>query len=558
MKFIEFAEICEKLEGITSNLEITKVVSQLLQDTDELKIVPRFIMGRIFPAWSAEELGVGPSLLYDAIAMATGTKRGQIKGVVRQRGDVGMACEDLCARRVQQPLFSSELTVKQVYRNFKSIAQLEGKRSQKRKVRMLAELFISAKPKEARYIARLVLEELRIGVGEGTVRDAIANAFGIPVNLVERGYMLTNDFGLVAVTAKEGVEGLECLDIKPGRPVKIMLAQVAESKEAAIEEMGEVAIEWKYDGARMQIHKMDGEVQLYSRKLENITKSLPDIVNLIKKDVTFKRAILDGEVIAIGEDGKPRPFQDILRRLRRKYDVEQMAKEIPFLLSLFDVLYDGQSLIDSTLIERRKVLDSSIKTKHSSKIIVAPQTITSDIAVIDSIYKEALSAGHEGVMIKNPKSTYTPGKRGKNWLKIKPVMETLDLAVIGAGWGEGRRANLIGSYSLACREEDTNELLGIGRVGTGITDEKLAELTELFKDLIISEIGKEIDIKPEIVFEIAYEEIQKSQNYESGFALRFPRLISIRSDKSMEDVDSVQRVQELYGKQKGRGVDRKV
>lgn len=558
MKFIEFAEICEKLESITSNLEITRVVSQLLQDTDDLEIVTRFIMGRIFPAWSAEELGMGPSLLYDAIAMATGAKGERIKEVVRQKGDVGMACEELCARRIQQPLFSGELSVDRVYRNFKIISQVEGKKSQKRKVRMLAELFISAKPKEARYIARLVLEELRIGVGEGTVRDAIANAFGVSVDSVEKGYMLTNDFGLVAVTAKDGVGGLDCVDIEPGRPVKMMLAQVAESIEVAIEEMGEAAIEWKYDGARIQIHKIGDEVQLYSRKLENVTKSLPDIVNFIKKDVTFKRAILDGEVIAIDEDGKPRPFQDILRRFRRKYDVEQMAKEIPFHLCLFDVLYDGKSLIDLALVERRKFLEKCIRTKHSSKIIVAPQLITGNLTVVERIYQEALSAGHEGVMIKNPKSAYTPGKRGKNWLKIKPVMETLDLVVTGAEWGEGRRSNFIGSYSLACRDVDTSGLLGIGRVGTGITDEQLAELTELFKELIISEIGKEIDIQPEVVFEIAYEEIQKSQNYESGFALRFPRLIGIRSDKSAEDVDSVQRVRELYGKQKGRGITRRI
>ncbi|MDI6902273.1 MAG: ATP-dependent DNA ligase [Methanocellales archaeon] len=558
MKFIEFAETCEKLEGITSNLEMTRIVSQLLQDTDELEIVTHFIMGRIFPAWSAEELGMGPSLLYDAIAMATGADKGRIKEVVRQRGDVGLACEELCSRRVQRPLFSGELTVEQVYRNFESIAQAGGKGSQKRKFRMLADLFGSAKPKEARYIARLVLEELRIGVGEGTVRDAIARAFDVSADLVERGYMLTNDLGLVAATAKEGAEGLEQLGIEPGKPIKMMLAQVAESMEGAIEEMEKAAIEWKYDGARMQIHKMDGEVQLYSRKLENVTKSLPDIVNLIKKDVTFKRAILDGEVIAIGEDGKPRPFQDILRRFRRKYDVEQMVKEIPFHLSLFDVLYDGQSLIDFPLSERRKILEKSLRAKHSSKIIVAPQIVTSDLTVADGIYQEALSAGHEGVMIKNPKSAYTPGKRGKNWLKIKPVMETLDLAVIGAEWGEGRRANLIGSYLLACRDVATGELLGIGRVGTGITDEQLAELTELFKALIVSEIGKEIDLKPEIVFEIAYEEIQKSPNYESGFALRFPRLISVRSDKSVGEADSMQRVRELYEKQKGRGTTREV
>ncbi|MDI6888520.1 MAG: ATP-dependent DNA ligase [Methanocellales archaeon] len=547
MKFIEFASVCEKIEGTTSNLEMTKIVAQFLKNADDLEIVTRFIIGSVFPAWSPEELGVGPSLLYNAVSMSTGVKEAQVKDMVRNLGDTGLTCEKLCEKRVQRTLLPTELTTMQVYKNFEAIARTTGKGSQKKKAKMLADLFGSAKPKEARYIARLVLEELRIGVGEGIVRDAIALAFDVPKNEVERAYMLTNDLGMVAATAKKGVKELKKLDITPGRPVKMMLAQVAKSMESAIDEMKEAAIEWKYDGARVQIHKVNDDVTLFSRRLENVTKSLPDVTDVIRDVVVYKQVILEGEAIAIGEDGRPRPFQDILKRFRRKYDIGQMVKEIPLHLTLFDALYvNGKSLIHKPLSERRRVLEKSLKKKEDPKINVTPQTVTNDVKVVEGIYKEALSAGHEGVMLKNPKSAYTPGKRGKNWLKVKPMAETLDLVVTGGMWGEGRRANFIGSYLLACRDPATGDLLSIGRVGTGMTDEQLAELTGLFKDLIVSEKGKDIELKPEIVFEVGYEEIQKSPNYDSGFALRFPRLISIREDKSVEDADSIERVQELY------------
>lgn len=553
MKFIEFAEICEKLESVTSNLEMATIVSKFLKNADNLDIVTRFIEGSIFPAWSPEELSIGPSLLYDAIAMATGAKKRQVKAGVRELGDAGLACERLCEKKMQRPLFTGELTVKHVYKSFEAISRAGGKGSQKKKTKMLADLFGSARPKEARYIARLVLEELRIGVGEGIVRDAIVQAFDISKDEVERAYMLTNDLGLVAVTAKKGVKELRRLDIKPGRPIKMMLAQIAKGLEGTIKDMGEAALECKYDGARVQIHKTDDDIILYSRRLKNITKSLPDIVDMLKDGVSFKQVILDGEVIAMGEDGKPGPFQDILRRFRRKYEVERIAKDIPLHLSLFDILFlDGGSLIHTPLVERRRILEKSLNKNHAPMIEVAPQTITSDISVAERIYKGAISAGHEGIMAKNPKSMYTPDKRGKNWLKVKPVAETLDLVVVGGMWGEGRRTNLIGSYSLACRNPTTDEFLDIGKVGTGMTDEQLVELTELFKELILSDVEMDIQIKPEIVFEIGYEEIQRSSNYESGFALRFPRLTRVREDKSVKDADTIERVQELYKKQKGR------
>ncbi|KAF5417302.1 MAG: DNA ligase [Candidatus Methanogaster sp.] len=304
------------------------------------------------------------------------------------------------------------------------------------------------------------------------------------------------------------------------------------------------AIEWKFDGTRVQIHKDGDHVRIFSRRLEDVTNSLPDIVKLVKSRITANQAILDGEVVAVGDDGKPLAFQEILKRFRRKYDISAMVRKIPLYLNLFDIMYlDRVSLIDEDLHTRRERLDA-IVSQHE-QLRVAEQVLTDDPAIAHAVYRAALDAGHEGVMLKNPDSLYSPGKRGKNWLKVKPIMETLDLVVVGADWGEGRRANLIGSYLLACYDTNTGEFLEIGRVGTGITDEQLAELTELFSQYIISEDGVAIELQPAVVFEIAYEEIQKSKHYASGYALRFPRLVRVRFDKTPEDADTVERVERV-------------
>lgn len=553
LAFSRFAEVCEQVEGIPGSLETTDIVANFFQEVDEtdLEVISHFIMGRVFPAWMEEELGIGPSLLYDAISTAYGHPRKDVEDTLRRTGDIGATAEQLSTIRQQQPLFQEELTIKRVYDNFNSISKIEGKGSQKSKIRLIADLLGFATPLEARYLARLIAEELRIGVGEGIVRDAIANAFDVPADLVERGYMLVNDLGQVAVTAKNrGEEGLEELELIPGRPIKMMLAQIAESPEKGVQEFENPGIEWKYDGARVQIHKEGDRVQIFSRRLENITSSLPDIVSMIRENITSENIILDGETIAMGPDRRPRPFQYILRRFRRKYDVDAMVKEIPLHLALFDVLYEGKrDLIDMPLGERREILEASIRKKKDGSIYVSDQTATSDLGMVEKIYAEALAAGHEGIMLKNLNSSYTPGRRGKNWLKLKPVMETLDLVVIGAQWGEGRRKNLLGSYFLACYEPETGEFLPLTHLGTGITDEQLLELTELFQELIIGEHDGEMEIRPEIVFETGYEEIQKSTKYESGYALRFPRLVRVREDKSAEEADTLERVIELYEKQ---------
>ncbi|MCX9013204.1 MAG: ATP-dependent DNA ligase [Candidatus Methanoperedens sp.] len=551
--FEEFAKVCNKVEGIPGSLEMTSVVAGFLREVDdeELGIVTRFIMGSVFPVWSSQELGIGPSLLYAAISKASSLPVKRIEGFVKETGDVGLAAEKAMeSGKTHLNLFSEgELSVSDVYSRFKKIATLTGKNSQDSKIKNLQYLFGTAKPGEAVYIARLSIEEMRIGVGEGIVRNAISEAFGVPVGIVERGYMLTNDFGEVAYTAKkEGEQGLLKLGIEVGRPLKMMLAQVASGINEAVGEMGLVAVEWKFDGARIQVHKNGDKVTIYSRKLEDVTASLPDVVSSVKKHVNAEKVILDGEAVALGKDKRPMAFQEILRRFRRKHDVAATAQEIPLHFYLFDILYlDGESLIDEPMEVRRKKLESVCDPE-----VLAVQTVTGNVSEIEDIYGKALAGGHEGVMLKSPDSLYMPGKRGKNWLKLKPVMETLDLVVVGGEWGEGRRANFIGSYLLACRDPDSDRLLTIGRVATGITDEQLSDLTAIFKELVISESAKNIDFEPEVVFEVAFEEIQKSQNYKSGYALRFPRLVNVRSDKSAQDSDSIERVEQLFIGQKGR------
>lgn len=561
--FREFAETCQSIEKISSTIETTCKVSELLRKVDakELPLATHFIMSEVFPAWSGKQLGIGTSLLYIALSRASGMQVKSIEALIRTTGDIGEAALlILKEKRKNQVTFSSfldndraELSITEVYQRFKIASEVTGKGSQDIKIKNLQFLFNSSTPREAKYISRLAIEELRIGVGEGVVRDAIAKAFEVPAEAVEHAFMVTNDLGVVAEAAKNGgVEALNTLEIEINRPIKMMLSQISPNIDTDIREMKEVAIEWKFDGARVQVHKAGNSVTLFSRRLENVTASLPDLVEIIRKHVKAESAILDGEAVAVDKKGKPRAFQEILKRFRRKYNVKEKAAGIPIQLNLFDIMYlNGKTLIDLPLVERRKALESCVESsvEDSKSISVDEQVLTGDLEVVEKIYKEALEAGHEGIMVKNPGSVYSPGKRGKNWLKKKPLMETLDLVIVGAEWGFGKRANLIGSYTVACYDPETLHFLQIGKVGTGLTDEQLKELTEMLTGLMENESSGIFSVKPEVVIEVAFEEIQKSPNYASGFALRFPRFIRIRNDKAPDEADSIQRIEKVFAQQ---------
>ncbi len=552
---MSFAELCQRVEGVSGSLEKIDLVAAFLKnlDDDDLAVASGFIMGDLFSPSMDLVMGVGPSILYEAMARACGCSTERISDMLRATGDPGLVASAAVDKKkpIGFAAFIKDepLSIKEVYQRLVAVARASGKGSQDAKVKNLQYLFSQATPLEAQYIARLAIEDMRIGIGEGGVRDAIAQAFSQDASKVERAYNLTNDIGLVAVNARKGT--LADLSVLINHPIKMMLAQVGEGISASMQELGSAAIEWKYDGARVQIHKDGKRVRIFSRRLEDVTRSLPEIVRLAQ-EVRADKAILDGEVVAIGKDSRPLAFQEILKRFRRKYNVEKQAKETPLHLFLFDLIYlDGQSTVDLPLTRRRELLEGI-----ADPSILADQVISDSVQKAEEIYHQALEKGHEGLILKNSMSVYAPGKRGKNWLKIKPVMETLDLAVIGAKWGEGRRASFLGSYRLACLDEATSKLQDIGWVATGLTDEALAELTELFRELILVQNGMEVELKPAVIFEVAYEEIQKSQSYSSGYALRFPRLVRVRDDKSLEEADSLERVESLYRVQRGRNNSR--
>ncbi|ALV62465.1 ATP-dependent DNA ligase [Thermococcus sp. 2319x1] len=550
MLYRELAELYKRLEKTTLKTLKTKFVAEFLkkaEDPELLEIIPYLILGKVFPDWDERELGVGEKLLIRAVSMATGINSDEIENSVKDTGDLGESVTLALQKRKQKSFFSQPLTIKRVYSTLVKVAETTGEGSQDRKLKYLANLFMDASPEEGKYLARTILGTMRTGVAEGLLRDAIAEAFRVKVELVERAYMLTSDFGFVAKVARlEGDEGLLKVEIQVGKPIKPMLAQMAANVREALMEMGgEAEFEIKYDGARVQVHKDGEKVIVYSRRLENVTRSIPEVVERIKESLKPERVIVEGELVAVGEEGRPRPFQYVLRRFRRKYNIDEMVEKIPLELNLFDVLYvDGKSMIDVQFIERRKTLESIVTTNEWIK--VAENLITKNPEEAEKFYHRALDLGHEGLMAKRLDSVYEPGNRGKKWLKIKPTMENLDLVIIGAEWGEGRRSGVLSSFLLGAYDPVRGDFVPVGKVGSGFTDEDLVEFTKMLKPFIKREHGKLVEIEPKIVIEVTYQEIQKSPKYESGFALRFPRYVALREDKGPEDADTVQRIAELY------------
>jgi DNA ligase-1 len=541
MLFMDFTRVCEQLDGTSGRLDMIDIISRVLPtlSPEELPVFVRFVMGRIFPDWSSKKLGIGPNLLYEAIGYVAGMKKEQVIEKINTTGDAGRAVEELLLIKSQTTFFHEELDLVRVYTELIAIAEMEGKKSQREKLLAVRRLLGNAHPLEGRYLTRIMLEELRIGVGEGSVRDAIAKAFNVDSALVEHAMQALNDAGEVARLAKLGPDALRDVHITLFHPVRMMLAQQG-TIQNMIQEHGRVAAEFKYDGSRFQFHKKGNWARMYSRRLEDITAALPDVIGKLLSS-TGHDVILDGEVIAI-KDNKPMPFQSVLRRFRRRHDIAEAQDAIEMVPVVFDILYlDGETLMDLPLETRRKKLESTVT------MYLAPQVVSSDPPDIERTYKAALDAGHEGLMIKVPGSPYSPGQRGKNWIKIKPDVDTLDLAVIGGEWGEGKRAHVFGSFLMACQDE--GKLVALSRVATGFSDDQLTEVYEMLKDRVIKKSGKEVTFEPGLVFEVGYSELQVSPTYQGGFALRFPRFIRIRDDKGLSDIETLGSIKERYNRQ---------
>ncbi len=527
---------------------MTDVIAEFLVTVDDevLPTVLLFLRGTPFPPWSSQELGISDKLIVKILSQVSGLSENKLDDIMRELGDLGAVAEQVLVQKPQTTLFSQTLSVEKVKENINRMVQLTGKGSQDRKLAYVSELLSNAQPIDSRYLVRLILAQLRIGVGDGTIRDAISKAYGVDPASVERAYNLRPDWGEVALTAKKsGDDGLAEYGIVVGNPIKVMLAQKAESLKQIMSELGEVELEVKYDGARVQIHKNGNDVKLYTRRLEDVTVQFPEIVEGALHNIKSTSCVVEGEIVAISpDDRRPLPFQNLSRRIKRKYNIGEMVEKIPAEVNLFDIIFlDGKDKLATPFIERRELLSKIVNPTERFRI--AENLVTSDLPSAEKFYKKSLIAGHEGVMVKVLSAPYQPGSRVGYMYKIKPVMESLDLVVTGATWGEGRRASWLGSYLLSAYDSEIGQFLEIGRMATGLTDEQLAELTEMFKPLITAEKGNAVTIKPEIVFEVAYEEIQKSPTYSSGYALRFPRLVRVREDKGVEEADNLARVESL-------------
>ena len=548
MKYQELVTVYEAIAATPKRLEKADILADFFKKVhgEDLPKVVLMALGTVFPPWSEEEQGLADKLLMKAIADVVGVSINSVDDQVREQGDIGAAAEKLYKKRSQTTFFSKALEISFVFGNLRKLAKISGDRSQSRKIAIVLELLSLATPVEAKYIARTALEELRIGIGEGTIRDAIALAFNLDKDVIDRAHMLTNDLGLVAKVGKEkGELGLKQLNLSPGKPVKPMLAQLSEGIDISIHEMGEAICETKYDGIRLQIHKKNDEITLFTRRLENISLAIPEIAEYINKSFPDEDFIAEGEIIAT-KNNKPVSFQYMLQRVRRKYNIEKAIEDVPLKLFLFDLLYFKKSMIDEPLAIRRSILEEIIDT--SSPQINLSEMVKVRCENIDdasNLFNKSIAEGHEGIMIKDPKEPYIPGLRGKKMLKFKAEPETLDVVVVGGTYGIGKRASFIGSYKVALKGEG-NELKTVAHVATGLDDETLEELTILMKKYKIDEKGTKISVEPQIILEIAYSEIVKSPEYEAGFSLRFPVVKRLRKDKGIADIDTVERLKSMF------------
>jgi DNA ligase-1 len=586
VEYAALVEVYERLAGTQSTHEKTAIVAETLAETahEDLPMTAQLLRGTLFAPWNPAELGVSSSLATRAIERATGVPAEEVEADWRETGDLGSAAARAVERAVQQTLVSETLTVEGVYADLRELAGYEGTGSEDRRVDTVAGLLADADPDEAQYVVRTALGHLRLGVGRGTVRDAIAAAFlgGDPdepgetpeadVQAVERALQVTNDPGLVAQTAADaGRPGLADLDLEVGRPVEVMLAEKADSVEAAVADTLETSSatdgadsgdadptappaplsEYKVDGFRAQVHFAAGEhgdgatgPRIFTRRLEDVTAQFPDVVDAMD-GFDADSYIVEGEIVAYDPDtGEPVPFQQLSRRIKRKHDVERLVEAVPVVLYLFDLLsLDGASLLDRSLVERVDAVEGRL-TERERGLERMPNLRSREPDRVREFYEAALAAGHEGLMVKTADAAYQPGKRVGYTRKVKPTMESLDLVVTRAKWSEGRRSNNLGRLYLACRDGD--RFREVGRLSTGFTDDQLAELTARLEPHVLEEDGRAVDLEPTEVLEVAYEEVQESPKYDSGYALRFPRFEGFRDDLDVGDADTVERVESLY------------
>ncbi len=562
MLYSDITRLYIMMESTTKSLEKTDILADFIKNVkkDEISDIIMLCMGRVFPPYSEKEIGIAGNLMIKILSLTANLSEEKIIEVWKKKGDLGLTAKEVVGNRKQTTLFSKKLTTNLVIDNLRKCTDVEGKGAVEKKISLIKELLVFSTPDDAVYITRTVLGQMRVGVGEGIMRDAIAKGFNVEKKLVQNAYDLLTDYGEVCSIAKEGGNtALLNVKLQVNRPINVMLFEKEEDISSGFERVGRpCAAEFKYDGMRCQIHKINDSVRIFTRNLEDITKAFPDVALYVKKNINAKSCIIEGETVSYNPDTKVyTAFQELSKRIKRKYDIKETKENIPVVIFLFDLLYlNGKSVIDFNFIERRKMLENILK-EEKWKIELAVQIITDKDSEMEKFYKLALSNHEEGIMMKKLDSPYKPGKRVGYGIKIKPIMEPLDLTIVEAELGEGKRSKWFSSFTLACFDDKSRKFLECGKMGTGIKEKaeeglSFRELTEMLKENIIEEKEKKIKVIPKIVIEVAYEEIQVSPKYSSGFALRFPRLIRQKTDRKPEDCDNLDRIRKLFKQQRGK------
>ncbi|MFB5603809.1 MAG: ATP-dependent DNA ligase [Candidatus Nitrosomaritimum aestuariumsis] len=579
MKYSILAESLNRMESTTKRLELTQHLVELFEKTPEdvISKIVYLLQGKLRPDFEGIELGVAEKLAIRAIAKSSGIAVNKIEQEYRKTGDLGQAATKILEQKTQTTFLVEDISVERVYETLFKIAKLEGARSQDMKMKYISSLLNDATPLEASYILKILLGTLRLGVAENTVMDALAIAYtGSKDNrkALEHAYNVSSDLGKVAKTiAGKGLKGVEEFQIAMFNPIRPMLADRVKSEEESIEKMGEeFAAEYKLDGERVQLHVEGEKVVLFSRSLENISEYYPDIIEKIPKCLAADQVILEAEAVAINENtGEFLPFQELMHR-RRKYKIEKAVSQYPITVNFFDVLfYNGKSCLESDYGERRKLLEKIVKEDDFAKHI--PMTIVKTEDDVEDFLENSINSGCEGLMLKMLDKPYQAGSRGNYWLKLKreyrnELGDSLDLVVVGAFFGKGRRTGRYGTLLLASYDSDTDTFTSICKVGTGFTDEYLDQLYQILSDKVTlkknprinSEMEADVWFEPELVIEIVASEITLSPIHKAawdemrkgaGLALRFPKFTGkIRVEKFAEDASTNEEVIALYKGQK--------
>lgn len=574
------SEVYEKIEATTKRLEMTDLLVGFLKNTpkDMVDKVAYLTQGKIYPDFTGVEIGVAERLAVKALARASGAKESAIEDDLKRSGDIGESGRKFLGTKKQVTFFQQSLTVQRVYDTLDKMAKASGSGAVDQKLGLLAGLLSDASPQEAKYILRTVTGNLRLGIADMTVLDALAIAFGggkEAREYVERAYNICSDLGRVAkAIVEKGLDGVKKFEVSVGEPIRPMLAERLSSPEAILEKFGgRCAAEYKYDGERLQAHKQGNEVMLFSRRLENISSQYPDAVDLFKKCVKAENAILECECVAVDADtGEMKPFQELMHR-RRKYGIEEAIEEYPVSLFVFEALYvDGKDLTFSPYPVRRKALEKAVS--QSDRVKLANSVIAADVKELERFFLEAIEDGCEGLVCKSiaKDSVYQAGARGWLWIKYKrdyksEMTDTVDLVVVGAFHGRGKRAGGYGAVLLAAYNPDNDTFETVTKCGTGFTDEDLVKLPKMLEKHVVKQkhsrvnslLDADVWFEPAVALEVLGAEITLSPIHTcamdsvrkgSGLAIRFPRFTGkYRIDKSAEDATTASEIVEMYRKQ---------